>query len=243
MGRRARSLDEGCRVSLSLQWCGERTFAVRYRGITFYMEPSVSASDADMLTISGKQSLDAVALKTILDASPKSKVILPKAVADAAHELGIDYHRMTTTDAALRVEYFKNGEYGRVYGVPAARRDESGQPQLDWTPIGGFPQIGFMSRFGEHTVWHSGSGVPYEDLSQRLRPYSVTVAIITIGPGAFTEIEAADLAEAIEVPWLVPAPLSSEASARFVEHMLGHRPLQRFKVFEQGEEWVLPSEP
>lgn len=232
-------------MSLALQWCGGRTFAVRYRGISFYMEPSATAAgatDADMLIVSGKQSLDASALQSLLDASPKSKVILPKAVAETAHNQGIDYHRMTTTDAALRVEYFKNGEYGRVYGVPAARRDETGQPQLDWTPIGGFPQIGFMSRFGEHTIWHSGVGVPYEDLSQRLRPYSVTAAIIVIGPGAFTEIEAADLAEAIEVPWLIPAPLTPEAGTRFLEHMLGHRPLQRFKVFERDEVWALPSE-
>lgn len=231
-------------MSVTLQWHGGRTFAVRYRGITFYMEPSSSINaitDADMLTASGKDSIDAEAVNSVLKASPKAKIVLPKAVGEAAHGLGIDYHRMTTTDAALRVEYFKNGEYGRVYGVPAARRDNNGEPQLDWTPIGGFPHIGFMSRFGAQTVWHSGTGVPYEDLGQRLRPYSVTVAIVTIGAGAFSEIEAADLAEAIEARWLVPAPLSAEAGARFLEHMLGQRPLQKFKVFEPLETWEVPE--
>ena len=28
---------------------------------------------------------------------------------------------------------------------------------------------------------------------------------------------------------------------RFIEHMLGHRPEQRFKIFECGEMWVTPG--
>jgi hypothetical protein len=228
---------------VSLEYHGGRTFAVCYRGIKFYMEPGKEAAeavDADLLTSGGICSSDAVAIRSILTVSPKAKVVLPKAVAEKANTLGIDYHRMTTTDAALRVEYFKNGEYGRVYGVPAARRDAQG-PQLDWTPIGGFPQIGFMARFGGTTIWHSGLGVPYVDLADRLRPYSVNVAIVTIGDETFNEVEAADLAEAIEATWLIPAPQSPGAADRFLEHMLGHRPAQRFKVFQRAETWNVPE--
>lgn len=230
---------------IKLHYPGGRTVAVEYRGIKFYMEPSASsmhAADADMLTVSGEQSLESEAIQSMLAASPRAKIILPKSVGDRAYALGIDYHRMTTTDAALRVEYFKNGEYGRVYGVPAARLDEAGHRQLDWTPIGGFPRIGFMARFGGTTIWHSGLGVAYEELADRLRPYSVNVAIVTLGEGAFSETEAADLAEAIEAQWLIPAPLTPVAGNRFLEHMLGHRPLQRFKLFEPGESWELPHD-
>lgn len=228
---------------VSLEYRGGRTFAICYRGIKFYMEPgeeSAAATDADLLTSGGVTSLNAPAIQSILTASPKAKLVLPKAVAEHANQLGIEYRRMTTTDAALRVEYFKNGEYGRVYGVPAARRDPAG-PQLDWTPIGGFPQIGFMARFGGTTVWHSGLGIPYVDLADRLRPYSVNVAIVTIGDGLFSEVEAADLAESIDATWLVPAPQSQDAADRFLEHMLGQRPAQKFKVFQPGESWGLPD--
>ncbi len=235
-------------MNVSLRYCGERCFAVSYRGITFYLEPSAAAgavTDADMLVSSGAVSLgsdaDLAAIKAMLDAGTRSKLILPKAAGELANARGLDYHRMTTTDAALRVEYFKNGEYGRVYGVPAARFDENGCPQLDWTPIGGFPQIGFMARFGATTVWHSGLGVPYRELADRLMPYAVNVGIITIGDGAFTESEAADLAETVGMPWLVPAPLSAAAANRFVEHMLGSRPSQRFKLFQPGETWTIPG--
>ena len=231
-------------AGVSLQWCGGATFAVRYRGISFYMEPGPEAgpvADADMITVGGLGSLDVPTLNGVLAASSHAKMVLPKGIGDHAHALGIDYHRMTTTDAALRVEYFKNGEYGRIYGVPAARRDPQGVPQLDYTPIGGFPQIGFMSRFGACTVFHSGRGVPYIELADRLRPYSPNVAIISIGPEAFTETQAADLAEQLQMPWLVPAPATPEHGQRFLEHMLGQRPLQRFKMFEPGESWEIPG--
>lgn len=231
-------------MSVELTWIGGRTFSVAYRGIRFYLEPCAEAgtiADADMLTVGDVESLDGGGLRQTLEASEKAKVVLPKSAGDAAHAAGIEYRRMSTTDAALRIEYFKDGEYGRIYAVPSARRDGEGRPQLEWTPIGGFPRLGFMARFGAVTVWHSGLGVPYAELAERLRPYSLNVAIVTIGPNAFSETEAAELAEAIEVPWLVPATADESIRARFVAHMLGHRPMQRFKLFEPGERWELPE--
>lgn len=244
MGRRARPAETSRVVSVEIAWAGGRTFAVSYRGIRFYLEPCADAgviSDADMLTVGAPESLDAPSLRRTLEASAKAKVVLPKSVGDVAYASGIDYRRMSTTDAALRIEYFKDGEYGRIYAVPSARRNDRGEPQLDWTPIGGFPRLGFMARFGAVTVWHSGLGAPYPELAQRLRPYSLNVAIVTIGKETFSESEAADLAESIEVPWLIPAASDPETRGRFIEHMLGHRPLQRFKLFEPGELWTVPS--
>jgi hypothetical protein len=123
-----------------------------------------------------------------------------------------------------------------VYGVPAARPSGEG-PQLDYHPIGGYPRIGFMARFGATTIWHSGCGVPYPELADRLRPYSLNAAIVSIGEGAFSEGEAAELAERLQVPWLIPAP----ATGAFVDHMLFHRPSQRFKTFELDERWEIPG--
>jgi hypothetical protein len=98
-----------------------------------------------------------------------------------------------------------------------------------------------MSRFGSTTVWHSGTGIPYPELGHRLMPYAVNAAIVTLGPGFFSEIAAAELSEALQAGWLIGATDDEGSRSRFVDHMLGHRPGQRFKVFEVGESWEIPG--
>ncbi len=154
--------------------------------------------------------------------------------------IGIPLHRMTTTDSDLRVEYFKNGPYGRVYSVPSAH------PELNWTPLGGYPYLGYLIRFGAWTIYHAGDCQWYEGIAGRLRPYNVTAALLPIeGPGNFNIAQAAQLAEDIRARWLIPmhygtfADQSADAS-RFVDHMLGFHPAVGFKVFEPGERWIIP---
>ena len=97
------------------------------------------------------------------------------------------------------------------------------------------------------------SDVGYRPLADRLRPYSVTVALLPISgrkphaPGNFAIDEAAQLAEDIGARWLVPMHYGMFASNtgdvdRFVDHLLGQRPAQRFKVFACGEKWVVPAD-
>jgi L-ascorbate metabolism protein UlaG (beta-lactamase superfamily) len=142
---------------------------------------------------------------------------------------------MVTTDAGLRVEYLDD----RIYAAP------SSHGKLDWTPLGGYPYLGYLVRFGGVTIYHAGDCVPYDDIVDRLRPYSVTVALLPIGgrPVNFDIPEAAQLAQDIGARWLVPMGYGSPSSLseRFIEHMLGHRPAQRFKIFEAGEMWTVPE--
>ena len=35
---------------------------------------------------------------------------------------------------------------------------------------------------------------------------------------------------------------SEDLESEFVSHMLGHRPEQKFKVFECGQKWTVPEE-
>ena len=176
----------------------------------------------------------------MLDASPRAKVVIPKSTAEHARSIGVPYDRMTTTDSDLRVEYFKGGLYGRVYAVPSAH------PELDWTPLGGYPHLGYLLRFGQHTIYHAGDCRWYEGIVGRLRPYNVTAALLPIdGHGNFEIAEAAQLAEEIRARWLVPMHYGTFADqkadvSRFVDHMLGFRPSIGFKVFEPGERWVIP---
>jgi L-ascorbate metabolism protein UlaG (beta-lactamase superfamily) len=232
---------------------------VKFHAMTFYFDPCLSPSskrlspppldpasirDADLVFASHTHPhhMDGPALNAILAASPRAKLVLPKCAAHHANSLGIGFHRMTTTDADLRVEYFKSGDYSRVYAVPSAH------PDLGWTPLGGYPSLGFLLRCGGTTIYHAGDGLPYEGIAARLRPYNVTVALVPIsGGGSFNVEQAAQLAEDIEARWLVPMhygtfPHAAGDVSSFVSHMLFSRPAQRFKVFEPGEGWTVPED-
>jgi L-ascorbate metabolism protein UlaG (beta-lactamase superfamily) len=93
--------------------------------------------------------------------------------------------------------------------------------------------------------------VAYPDLAAHLRPFNVNVALLPIGPNGFSVSEAAELAEEIGAAWLVPMHYGTfledstgeeDREGEFVMHMLGHRPEQRFQVFQVGERWTVPEE-
>jgi L-ascorbate 6-phosphate lactonase len=245
--------------SPALWWLGHSGFAVKYQEIVFYVDPCLStpagrtrkaapplepeqATNADLIlcTHAHPSHMDPGTLPAMLKASPRAKVVLPKSAAEHACSIGIPYDRMTTTDSDLRVEYFKGGLYGRVYAVPSAH------PELDWTPLGGYPHLGYLIRFGTCTIYHAGDCRAYEGIVGRLRPYNVTAALLPIaGVGNFGIAEAAKLAEDIRARWLVPMHYGTFADQtanidRFVDHMLGFHPSVGFKVFEPGERWVIP---
>ena len=243
----------------ALWWLGHAGFAVKHQGIVFYIDPCLSnppgrkrtvapplapaeATNADLIlcTHTHPSHMDPGTMPAMLKASPRAKVVLPKSAADHACSIGIPYDRMTTTDADLRVEYFKGGQYGRVYSVPSAH------PELDWTALGGYPYLGYLIRFGGWTIYHAGDCHVYDGIVDRLRPFSVTAALLPIdGEGNFGIADAAKLAEDIGARWLVPMHYGTFADQtadadRFVDHMLGFHPSVGFKMFEVGERWVIP---
>lgn len=232
----------------TLWWLGHAGFAIKFATITFYIDPRLStpyaplqpqqATNADMILCTHEHAghMDPATLSAMLEASPKAKVVLPKSKADFAHQsMNIPYERMTTTDNGLRIEYFKDSLYGRVYSVPAAH------PELEWHPIGGFPRLGYLIRFERITIYHAGDTLCYEGLADRLKPYNPTVAILPIGgTNNMTIPQGAELARQIGARWLIP--MHYEDPNGFIEHMLGHRPAQKFKVFaEPGEQWTIPQ--
>jgi L-ascorbate metabolism protein UlaG (beta-lactamase superfamily) len=254
------AIDSAPAITPTLWWLGHSGWALKYHNMVFYIDPFLSphperlvappldaamVNHADMILATHAHAghFDAPALQSILQASPNAKLVLPKSAAAHANAAGIAYSRMTTTDSDLRVEYFKTGDYIRVYAVPSAH------PDLDHTPIGGYPYLGYLIRCGTTTIYHAGDGIPYDGLVSRLRPYNVSVALIPISgrPGNFTVTEAAELAESIGAKWLAPMhfgmfPDQDSCATGFVEHMLFHRPDQRFKVFRCGEGWAIPED-
>ncbi len=227
----------------ALWWLGNSGFALKYRAAILYIDPDLSGPDAPfqgadvthagLILCTHRDGLHPDTVRPMLSASTRAKLVIPKSLAEYASSLGIHYHRMVTTDAGLRVEYLDD----RIYAAPSAA------DELDWTPLGGYPHLGYLVRFGAVTIYHAGACVPYDGIVDRLRPYNVTVALLPIGgrPHRFETPEAAELAAAIGARWLVPmnCGMGSPEAERFVAHMLGHRPAQRFKVFEPGEMWTV----
>ena len=235
----------------AIWWLGHSGFVLKFRQAILYLDPWLSGGSAVfegsavrhasliLCSHTHPRHLDPQTVKAILNASPRAKLIIPKSGGAHAHSLGIPYLRMVTTDSGLRVEYLDD----RIYAVPSAHNE------LEWTPLGGYPSLGYLVRFGGYTIYHAGDCIPYETLADRLRPYNVTVALLPIsgrgngGRGNFEIGEAAQLAKDIGARWLAPMHYRlADAADRFVEHMLGHRPEQRFKVFARGEKWVIPED-
>ena len=169
-------------------------------------------------------------------------MVLPKSTAEHACSIGVSYDRMTTTDSDLRVEYFKGGPYGRVYAVPSAH------PELDWTPLGGYPQLGYLIRFGACTDLSCGRLLlvrghrrPAAALST-LRSRSCPIH----GPGNFGIAHAAQLAEDIRARWLVPMHYGrlrrnqDEEIDRFVDLYARISPPRGIQSFRAGERWMIP---
>lgn len=248
----------------ALWWLGHSGFVLKYRQTIIYIDPYLSDSfersrltpppmrpqavthaGLVLATNADPDHLDPETAPAILEASPRAKLVIPKRAAYAAHAMGIAYDRMVTTDSGLRVEYLDD----RIYAIPAAHE------QLDWTPLGGYPYLGYLVRFGGCTIYHAGDCVPYAGLAGHLRPYNVTVALLPIDgrdpkgqrPGNFDIAEAAQLAEDIHAKWLIPMHYGMFDSCtvdvnRFIEHLLGRRPAQKFKIFECGEKWSVPKD-
>ena len=250
-----REIDQTLAITPTLWWLGHAGFVIRFANITFYVDVCLSdppgrarrvaapltAADihhADMLfaTHGHAGHLDAPSVVTMLANSRGAKLVLPKSAAEAANAAGIPYDRMTTTDSGLRIEYFKDNLYARVYAVPSAH------PHLDWTQAGGYPYLGYLIRFGRWTIYHAGDCTPHPELAAHLRPFNVNIALLPIGGNNFDFSEAAQLAVDIGATWVVPmhyGTFDEDRESGFVAHMLGHRPELRFRVFRCGEKWTV----
>ena len=217
-----------------LWWLGQSGFAIKYRGMVFYIDVCPSPSldpgainNADLILCTHPRAghMDPLALPAMLKASPRARVVLPDNAIGRAHAIGVPYERMTTAQAgSMRVEYSKDGEHVHVYPVPCE------------SPEG----LGYVLRFGDCVIYHAGDGRGFGGMAARLRPYRITVALLPIhGNSNFDIAGAAQLAEDIGARWLVPL-LEKVNVDSFVNHMLGQRPSIGFKIFEVGEGWTAP---
>lgn len=205
--------------------------------------------DLVLITHAHQAHLDPGTTPMILQMAKSARIVLPWSAAGRAHSMGIDYLRMTTMDAGHRLDYIaREGESIRITAIPSAHES------LDWSEKTGYPYLGYVLQMGGFTIYHAGDCAPYDGLAERLSEFRIDVALLPINgrdtnrgmPGNFTIHEAAELAEQAGIGCVVPMHYGMFAVNdvdidAFVNHMLGHRPGVRFKVFEVGEAWMPPA--
>jgi L-ascorbate metabolism protein UlaG (beta-lactamase superfamily) len=147
--------------------------------------------------------LDGLTLGPLRRVNPRLALVIPEANrAFVAERLGSDPAWPLGLDDGQEVEVAGF----RIAAVPAAHeaieRDGDGRCRC----------LGYVVRFGAHSLYHPGDCIPYEGQVERLRPFAVDLALLPINgraperrvPGNFTGHEAARLAHAIGARLVVP---------------------------------------
>lgn len=147
--------------------------------------------------------LDADTLKPLFAANPHIKFIIPEANRSfVAERLGIDASRAIGLNDG-GTAHASNFE---IIGITAAHekieRDERGQSKY----------LGYVVRFGEWTVYHSGDTMLFHGMVEQLRKFKIDVALLPINgadpsrrvAGNLNGPEAAQLARQISARLVIP---------------------------------------
>ena len=216
---------------LHLWWLGQSGFLVKWNSRHLLLDPYLSdsltekyaATDkpharmtgrvvaparlgfVDVVTSSHNHTdhLDAPTLLPMFDANPGLKLVLPEANRTfAAERLGMNGESFVGLDEreSATVCGFE------FHGIPAAHdtieRDEQGRCKF----------MGFVIRCGPWTIYHSGDTLLHDALADRLRAFSIDVALLPINgnvperrvAGNLDGREAAELAKEIGAGLAVP---------------------------------------
>lgn len=114
--------------------------------------------------------LDPGTLPDLFAASPEARLVLPMANVDHAVALGLDRARLIPMrgDDSLRLGALT------VHAIPAAH------PDLAFVAPDGYPFLGFVFQADGLTLYHSGDTVIYPGLAERLKRFSVDIALLPI---------------------------------------------------------------
>lgn len=184
--------------------------------------------------------LDAETLIPLLKINPGIVLLIPEANRDfVCDRLGCDrdFPIGLTDGEQAEMKGF------RFYGVPAAHndleRDEKGRCRF----------MGYVVRFGDFTIYHSGDTLWFEGLEKILQPFAVDVAFLPINgndpsrgvAGNLDPREAAELGKAIGAGFVIPHHYhmftfnTADPNAFATEAIQRH---QDYVILEPGEKWT-----
>ncbi len=187
--------------------------------------------------------LDAETLGPLMDVNPHLEIVVPAAnQAFAADRLNVASERLRTIDDGGSLEM---GPF-TLHGVPAAHekveRDEDGRCKF----------LGYVVTFGPWSIYHSGDTMLFDGMVDRLREFSIDLALLPINgraperrvAGNLWGREAAQLARDIGAAIVIPCHyemfrFNTEPPDEFVAtcRSIG----QACAVLKAGQRWSKPE--
>jgi L-ascorbate metabolism protein UlaG (beta-lactamase superfamily) len=164
----------------------------------------LSGVDAVLCSHKHSDHLDPGTLPDLLAASPAARLVVPEALVNYAAGLGLPRERIEGLDAGA--SWNRSGLTVRAVA--------SAHEGLDTDEAGRHLYLGFVVEMGGLRVYHSGDGLAYEGLADRLAGAygSIDVAFLPVNgrdpargvPGNMSAAEAVDLANAVRPRFVVP---------------------------------------
>jgi L-ascorbate metabolism protein UlaG (beta-lactamase superfamily) len=195
---------------------------------------NLTGVDAVFCTHSHSDHMDPKTLPALAAANPRCTFVVPAAVREEAERRGAPADRILPLDAGdtagLPGHSLQtgpaNGEErsdnpAEEAGAPGENRGISvravpgAHETLETDDAGRHRFLGYIIEMGGIRFYHSGDGIPYEGLEERIGPGNVDVALLPVNgrdayrrergvPGNFTVEEALELCAALDIPVLIP---------------------------------------
>lgn len=187
--------------------------------------------------------LDGETLQALLQENPQLMIVVPAANQEfAAERLQVSRQRLTPIDEGQTVTH----RGFRLHAIPSAHetveRDERGRCRY----------LGYVVQFGPWTVYHSGDTVRYEGLAERLKRWSIDVALLPINgrlpsrrvAGNLWGAEAVELARDIGARLVIPChyhlfEFNSVEPDEFIA--AANEQQQPYRILQLGERLSLPT--
>ena len=186
--------------------------------------------------------LDAETLLPLIAANPQAQLVIPEANRDfVLDRLGSDAaSRLTELDDAAAVKVGEIEIYGVASAHPTAERDDCGRCRF----------LGYVVRWNELTLYHSGDTLWHETLVSSLSRFKIDVAFLPINgdrperrvAGNLDGCQAAQIAKAISASWVVPChfdlfEFNTVSPDDFISEC--ERIGQPYRVLRNGEGWEI----
>jgi L-ascorbate metabolism protein UlaG (beta-lactamase superfamily) len=251
---------------LHLWWLGQSGFLIQWQGHHLLLDPYLSDSLTkkyagtnkphvrmtervvaperldfiDVVTSSHNHTdhLDGETLIPLMKANRQLKMIVSRADVDfTAERLQVSPERLTPIRAdgeSIQIDPFT------FHAIPSAHES------LEQDENGDYHHIGFIVQVGPWKIYHSGDGVPYEGLIDRLSASQIHIGLLPINgrdpargvAGNFTAEEAAELGKQANIGVVVPChyemfefnTVSPEGFVKYAEQ-IG----QKYRLLKCGE--------
>jgi L-ascorbate metabolism protein UlaG (beta-lactamase superfamily) len=184
--------------------------------------------------------LDAATLNPMLMSNPTARFVFARATAGVVDER----LRAEVVHVPINVDETVTLDGATIHAVPAAH------DKIDTDAAGNHRYLGFVVNLGPFTIYHSGDGVVYDGMVERLKKFGrIDLAILPINGKVnnMNGIDAARLAKAIGAKLAVPCHYhlfefnTAEPAEQFVPEC--ERLHQPYRVLRLGERLSLHSEP